>query len=234
MGYATDPGLQQDPRPWDGDGEDLPRDVPRLLQALDENAPGTLVFTARARRAEGPLYWAFYQAYKLMHWALTGVWVKVGNFSAIPPERLPQLVVTAELWNHYAAAVIHSKLPMCTIPADRGARLAGRSKMNFTSLVVHGMSAMSVYGDVVGVRLLTVVGAAAALLLVGLMAAFFAPTVLSSPVPLLLGLCLLVLLPIGAVCALFVLSTLQARSGANFLPARDYVHFVEDPARSRS
>src|SRR2546425_10710991 len=64
------------------------------------------------------------------------------------------LVVMSELWNHYAAAVFRSGLPFTTTPIPRGYRIAGTSRMNFVSLTAHGMSAISVFGDVVGVRLL--------------------------------------------------------------------------------
>ena len=43
---------------------------------------------------------------------------------------------------------------MTSTPIPRGYRITGISKMNFVALVAHGMSAISVYGDVVGVRLM--------------------------------------------------------------------------------
>src|SRR6185369_10680448 len=64
----------------DGDGEDRPADIPRLLAEL-ANAPAKqhVVFAARAKRFEGPLFRAMYQIYRLVHWLLTGVGVRVGN-----------------------------------------------------------------------------------------------------------------------------------------------------------
>lgn len=204
----------------DGDGEDAPRDVPRLLHAVEASDHHDVVFAARARRTEGVLYWIFYQLYKAVHRVLTGIPVRVGNFSAIPPACLAQLVVISELWNHYAAATFHARLPVRTIPADRAPRLAGRSRMHFTALVVHGMSAMSVFGDVIGVRLLS---ASAVLVVLGLVAFAAAPAGTASGSPLvLLGLAALLL-----ISALFVIGTLQARSGMEFLPARDYAWFIE-------
>jgi hypothetical protein len=75
------------------------------------------------------------------------------------------LVAMSELWNHYAAALIRSGLPFTKIPIDRGTRIAGSSKMNFASLVAHGLSAISVFADIVGVRLL--IGSVAGSLLAG-------------------------------------------------------------------
>jgi hypothetical protein len=211
----------------DGDGEDSPLDVPRLLDSLEEGGCHHVVFAARARRAEGILYWSFYQLYKLAHRLLTGVPVRVGNFSAIPPDRLSQLVVTSELWNHYAAAVFHARLPVHTVPADRARRLSGHSKMSFIALVRHGMSAMSVFGDVVGVRLLAASSGLVALVLLSLLGAIGSGDALAGWLLPLLGLALVLALQIGTICALFVFGTLQARSGVAFLPARDYRWFVE-------
>lgn len=211
----------------DGDGEDSPLDVPRLLYSLEEGGCHHVVFAARERRAEGILYWSFYQLYKLIHRVLTGIPVRVGNFSAIPPDRLAQLVVTSELWNHYAAAVFHARLPVRTIPADRARRLSGHSKMSFIALVRHGMSAMSVFGDVVGVRLLAASSGLVALVLLGLAIAIGSGGTLAGWLLPLLGLALVLALQIGTICTLFVFGTLQARSGVAFLPARDYRWFVE-------
>ena len=96
----------------------------------------------------------FYAMFKLLHRVLTGKGVRVGNFSVMPRRRLSSLVVVAEIWNHYAAAVFRSRQPHCMIPTHRSRRLCGSSSMNFVSLVTHGLSAISVYSDVVGVRLL--------------------------------------------------------------------------------
>ena len=96
----------------------------------------------------------FYHLYRHLHRALTGVRVRVGNFSILPFAYLSTLVAMSELWNHYAAAVFRSKLAFRMIPIPRGTRIAGSSKMNFVALVSHGLSAISVFGDIVGVRLL--------------------------------------------------------------------------------
>ena len=87
---------------------------------------------------------------------LTGIPVRVGNFSVIPAAQLRRLVVVSELWNHYAAAVFKARTPKATVPTARAPRLAGRSRMNFVDLVTHGLSALSVHSELIGVRLLVV------------------------------------------------------------------------------
>jgi hypothetical protein len=138
----------------DSDGEDDPADVPRLLNRLKECGGDKVIFAERTRRSENITFRVFYSIYQLLHRLLTGRRVQVGNFSAVPAERLASLVCVSEAWNHYAASVYKSRQPVELVPTSRATRLAGRPQMNFVNLVVHGLSAISVYSDVVGVRLL--------------------------------------------------------------------------------
>jgi polyisoprenyl-phosphate glycosyltransferase len=66
------------------------------------------------------------------------------------------LVVVSELWNHYAAAALKARLPYVTVPTHRAGRLSGRSRMNFIGLVTHGLGALSVESETIGVRMLVV------------------------------------------------------------------------------
>jgi len=71
-----------------------------------------------------------------------------------------------ELWNNLAASIIRSRLAYTTVPITRGSRFAGRSRMNLVSLILHGLSAMSVHTDTIFVRILltaALVGATAGL-----------------------------------------------------------------------
>ena len=138
----------------DGDGEDDPADVPRLIERCRALGNTKVVFAERTRRVDSLTFRAFYACYRAAHWVLTGVKVRVGNFSVIPRQVLRKLVTVSELWNHYAAAVYVAKLPRDTIETTRRPRLHGQSKMNFGSLVGHGLSAMSVHGEALAIRLL--------------------------------------------------------------------------------
>lgn len=214
----------------DGDGEDDPADVPRLLERLEELGDGTIVFAERTRRSESVTFRIFYALYRLLHRALTGQGVRVGNFSAIPRRSLASLAVVTELWNHYAAAVFRSRQPYCMIPTERARRLSGRSTMNFVALVTHGLSAISVYSDVVGVRLLVV-----SLLLASLaVAVMFATVVVRLATNLAIpgwatytaGMSLIVLVQLIMAAFVFSFMTLGSRHGSTFLPRRDYSYFV--------
>ena len=215
----------------DGDGEDAPADVPRLMQASRADQGVHVIFAERMRRAEGRLFRALYLMFRAIHRVLTGRGVRVGNFSIVPRTALHRLVVVSELWNHYAAAVFRSRIPYLTVPTQRSPRLAGQSHMSFVSLVTHGLSAMSVHGDIIGVRLLVANalcwGAMGFTLLSVLTIRFFSvlaiPGWASS-----ISMLLIVLMSQSAVLTLvFVFVTLQGRAGHGFLPIRDYVHYVD-------
>src|SRR5206468_6832350 len=98
--------------------------------------------------------------YRILHKLMTGVSVRFGNFSILRPSALPPLMVSPDLWNHYAAAVVKGRLRYAVLPAPRGRRLAGQSTMNFVSLFTHGLSAISVFSEEMGARVL--IGAALA------------------------------------------------------------------------
>ena len=121
------------------------------------------MFAERTRRSETWFFQLCYRVYQALHWMLTGIRVRVGNFSIIPRSLLSRLVVVSELWNHYAAAVFKSKLPFGSIKTKRAERLGGHSRMDFVGLVIHGLSALSVHGERIGVRLIVATDVASAL-----------------------------------------------------------------------
>lgn len=137
----------------DSDGEDRPVDIPRLVTEAKAH-PGQVVFAHRATRSEGAVFRAGYQVYKAMFRLMTGKEISFGNFCVLPMNAVRRLVHMAELWNNLPAAIIRSRLPFRKIATARGVRYAGVSRMNFAGLVVHGLSAMSVYADILFVRIL--------------------------------------------------------------------------------
>ena len=214
----------------DGDGEDSPSDVPRLLDHFDRSGREKIVFARRARRSENLTFRVLYRLYILGHRILTGDWVEIGNFSVLGREHVSRLVAVSETWNHYAAAVVKARLPFDTIDTERGRRYAGDSQMNLLALVQHGLSAISVHGDVVGTRLLV---AAVGLILVA--ASFLVATVgirvatdLAIPgwATYATGILFVILLQAVVLAVVFVFVVLAGRQMASFLPVRDYRYFV--------
>lgn len=214
----------------DGDGEDGPEDVPRLLERCRETGWSSIVFARRTRRSEGLLFLVGYQGFRAIHYLLTGLRVEVGNFSAVPFPLLDRLVGISELWNHYAAAVIHARLPVEKVPIPRRQRLAGEARMSVTALVIHGLSAISVYGAQIGVRLLGFVAGLMLLSAAAVLGVLGARLLAGVPIPswagyaagfLVVGLLNLLLLS-----TVFVLFVLQSRNVSPFLPIRDWAHYV--------
>jgi hypothetical protein len=214
----------------DGDGEDDPHDVPRLLERCRQDGGQRIVFAGRARRSESWVFRVFYGLFRLVHFVLTGHRVLVGNFSIIPRARLESLVVVAEMWNHYAAAAFKSRQPYCIIPTERARRLDGESSMNFVQLVVHGLSAISVYSETVGVRLLIAAFGLALFSLSGLLATVVVRLSTDWGIPgwatSTAGIFLVLLSQAVMLAFVFSFVTLSNRHGSTFLPRRDYAPFI--------
>ncbi|HEY7334899.1 MAG TPA: glycosyltransferase [Bryobacteraceae bacterium] len=215
----------------DADGEDRPEDIPVLLACFAEEGGENVVFAARSKRLESRAFRFFYHGYRVLHRALTGVAVRVGNFSVVPPRALGTLMVVSELWNHYAAAIFRARIPHASIPLPRGSRLAGRSKMNFVALLVHGLSAISVFSDVVGARLLALAAVAivAAVGLGGMVAGVRLFTSLAIPgwATYATGILLIVLAQALTVSLALVFIIVSGRAVPSFLPIRDAAFFID-------
>ncbi len=137
----------------DADGEDAPKDINALMEA-SEKQPDKIIFAQRTRRQEGFMFQLFYRIYKFVFKQLTGQVITFGNFCVIPQRRLQSLVRVSEIWNNFPGGIIKSRLPYESVPIERAKRLAGNSKMNFVSLVMHGLSAISVLIETTAVRIL--------------------------------------------------------------------------------
>lgn len=151
----------------DSDGEDIPEQVPALCERALATDMRSTVFAKRARRSEGLQFQLGYLGFRLVHRLLTGRKVEIGNFSLIPAGMLPSVLAVGETWTHYAAGVTRSRLPMDTVPLDRGTRIAGRSKMNVVSLVGHGLGALSIFAEEIAVRMLAALALLAVIFGVG-------------------------------------------------------------------
>jgi glycosyltransferase involved in cell wall biosynthesis len=216
----------------DADGEDTPDGVSQLLEAYADTNGATAIFAERSRRSESLLFRCFYYLYKALHRILTGVGVRVGNFSILPFRYLSTIAVLSELWNHYAAAVFRSGLAFSMVPIPRGTRIAGTSRMNFVALVTHGLSAISVFGDIVGVRLL--IGSLAGSLLAGLgivlvaVIRFSTDRAIPGWATYATGTLAIIMIQLISVATSFTFFVLSNRSNLGFVPLRDYAFFVEE------
>ena len=214
----------------DSDGEDLPTAVPALLSSLGQ-PDVDMVVAKRKSRVETLRFRAFYVVYKALFQFLTGRKISFGNFMALKPAALKRLAAMQELWMHVAACVLTSKLRVQTQPIDRGPRFAGKSKMNFVGLALHGFRALMVFAEDVLVRvgiicaflaLFTVAASSAAIALK--LAGFATPGWFS----VVLGILLLVFLQTGALTLMTLMLTGVVRAGApNQIDYRAYIDVVK-------
>ncbi|MEO5777757.1 MAG: glycosyltransferase [Flavobacterium sp.] len=154
----------------DSDGEDKPEDIIQLVSKCETENSKKIIFAQRKKRKESILFMIGYFFYRHIFHLLTGQKINFGNFSCIPKRLLKKIAIQDNLWNHYSGSIIQSKTPFDGISLDRGKRYSGQSKMNFNSLVIHGLSSISVYFDSLSIRILK-------MSIYGIMACFLAVVV---------------------------------------------------------
>ena len=158
LGYVAANMPTQNVVMMDSDGEDLPASIGELLGILA--APNVdVVVASRRARFETLRFKLFYAFYKRVFKLLTGRRISFGNFMALKPHAAQRLAAMHELWIHVASCVLGSRLRIVSQPVDRGARYAGKSKMNFVGLALHGFRGVMVFAEDVLIR----VGIASAL-----------------------------------------------------------------------
>jgi polyisoprenyl-phosphate glycosyltransferase len=151
----------------DADGEDQPEDVLRLVAAWSEDETH-IVVGHRGKRSEGVPFKFFYAVYKFTFRVLTGQRIDFGNFCLVPAGSLRTLTYNPSIWNNLPATITRSRIPRTAISVARGARLAGKSRMGPKDLVMHGLNAISVYADVVLLRVMLGAGILAGLVVLGI------------------------------------------------------------------
>jgi len=138
----------------DSDGEDKPEHIITLLLKSGQFTEDKIIFAQRNKRQESIIFKTGYFFYKKLFSYLTGQKISFGNFSLIPKSLLVKVVHQNNIWNHYSGGIIQSKIPYDKVLLDRGKRYKGFSKMNFNSLILHGLSSISVYFDQISIKIL--------------------------------------------------------------------------------
>jgi glycosyltransferase involved in cell wall biosynthesis len=213
----------------DSDGEDRIADVINLVHEQMLH-PAEIIFAQRKLRSDSLGFRVFYWTYKTLFRLLTGVTISFGNFSSIPGDLLGRVAHSSEIWNHYAAGILHSRITWRIIPTSKGTRYAGKSHMSFTSLAIHGLSAISVFIDVLTIRLMLasflIILAGVIGFVVLLCVKFLTPLAIPGwATNVTFG---LMMITFQAIIFLVILSfsILNYRSMRLFIPARDYLDFV--------
>ena len=216
----------------DGDGEDNPFEIERLLNASEKTGNKTIIFAKRIKRSEGKTFKVFYFIYQQLFRLLTGRKIKVGNFSLLPAFVLKNVVVISEIWNHYSSGIHRSRIPYLEVNVPRTKRLDGQPKMNLVSLITHGLSSIAVYGDLVGTRILLAIVMLSVLLLLALclvvLIRFLTDLAIPGWATYVFGLLLISFLQLILIGTVFSLIILATRNSMNVIPIRDYKYYVDE------
>lgn len=220
----------------DSDGEDRPEDISELI-AIHSIHPGAVIAAKRSQRSEGRGFRIFYVLYKLCFLVLTGKKIDFGNFCLIPLPHISRLTHMAELWNHLAGTIVRSRVPLIRLDTRRGTRYAGESTMNFVSLIMHGLSAVAVFSDVLFVRLLMIamgiVAFSAIVAIVVLLVRVNTTLAIPGWATTTIGFAATLLIQGLALSATAAFMTLNNRSNVPFIPALHALQFVRDVKRSK-
>ena len=135
----------------DADGEDRPEELNDFFEKAQKN-PDMTITGNRFKRSEGIIFKVLYEVHKILTFIFTGKLIKFGNFSCLPKAHVEQLIQKPYLWNSYSSSVVRIINNRTFVPSTRGLRYVLPSKMNFTSLIFHSLSIISVFRNVVIMR----------------------------------------------------------------------------------
>lgn len=213
----------------DGDGEDKAADTLLLVRKAAEEKD-KIIFGTRNKRYEGFWFRFFYVLYKQIYRLLTGKKISFGNFCAIPFKKVNNLVFVSDIWNHFSGGIIRSRLAYSSIALDRGTRYHGKSKMNFFSLVIHGLSAIAVYTDILAVRILISTFGLIVISLIGIFIVtgirFFTPFAIPGWASFVVLSFLILIFQAFLISLLLLFNVLNYRTQRHFIPALEYKNFI--------
>jgi len=141
----------------DADGQDKPEDLPRLVAPL--LAGGDLrkiVLARRSKRQESLLFAVLYRLFRIFFRALTGTVVRTGNFAAYRGWTARHVLRHPYFDLCYSSTFLSLNLELEYVSCDRGERYAGRSRMSYGRLIMHGLSMLMPFTDRIALRALIV------------------------------------------------------------------------------
>ena len=137
--------------PMDGDGEDRPEEIQEFINQI-ENSNERPIVGERIKRSENLLFKCCYQIHKLITLTFTGKSIKYGNFTCLPKTTVEKMVNEKATWNSFSGSLKKIEKDLFSIPSIRGTRYHGPSQMNFSSLMKHSFSIISVFRSTVLIR----------------------------------------------------------------------------------
>src|SRR5215218_4758114 len=95
----------------DGDGEDDPADVPRLIERCRDEGYEKMIFAERAKRSASLPFKLFYLAYRRLYRLLTRCEIRVGNVGVGARSVRRGVVGSWERGSHYAVGALKARVP---------------------------------------------------------------------------------------------------------------------------
>ena len=128
----------------DADGEDEVSSIPRLISNFSNDA---VTVATRGNRTVGIRFRFGYYLYKKLFMILTGRRINFGNFMLVPSSLAKQIWSQESSSIHIAATLIRYRVPLRPIRIDRGRRINGNSRMGFSGLINHGITATTLFQE---------------------------------------------------------------------------------------
>lgn len=125
----------------DSDGEDDPNAIIDMIQ-MD---PSEIILVERGKRRESFGFKIGYLFYKIIFKFFTGNRISFGNFSMFSNDVLES--ISNQNYFHFASFLSKRKESLQKFKSDRRRRIDGKSKMNFQSLVFHGLYSMIEFAE---------------------------------------------------------------------------------------
>jgi hypothetical protein len=130
--------------PMDGDGEDRPEEIRKLVDNLNYY-PDKPIVGERVKRSEGVFFKFCYFAHKIITSTFTGQSIKYGNYTCLPKSIVEKMINEKATWSSFSGSLAKVAKDRATIPSERGNRYFGPSKMSFKNLLIHSLSIVGVF-----------------------------------------------------------------------------------------
>jgi glycosyltransferase involved in cell wall biosynthesis len=127
----------------DSDGEDDPAAIPEIISIQGSD----IVFVTRGKRKDSFLFKCGYTLYKIIFRLVVNKKINFGNFTMINRSTLD--AVLNNNYIHYSAFLSKLRVRKNEIKFSRMIRIGGKPKMNYNSLVIHGLKALIEYSEAV-------------------------------------------------------------------------------------
>jgi len=130
--------------PMDGDGEDRPEEIKKLIDNLNHHSDKAIV-GERVKRSEGIFFKFCYLAHKIITFTFTGQSIKYGNYTCLPKKIVEKMIKEKAAWSSFSGSLAKIAKDRVTTSSERGTRYFGPSKMSFKNLLIHSLSIISVF-----------------------------------------------------------------------------------------